>query len=522
MQPYYDKDTDEEFSDNTSVEGINYRPQTAPPSPITELEEFKRFLIQSYYRQREFYILEKAQHYQNQLIQRDFHKYDLDNPEGQRSCKKYLKTLEEMCIIYQVKTLSRDYRNTFSKAYKILYKEDRLCYLPEILDSAQEGFPYLWVNSEKFVFSPDVLSKGSKLIELFYKVQHVIRLSFSRTLKESPEFSSKLLKQDIIRILEDFDQIWVDFEKLYVKELMDIEAKARRFILLAIEIDKEMTSIEIREKLRGKILVTSENYIQKKEQFCKVIAQINTVANVEGKGRDDLGINILLEAEGITRRVTKEQSSAVRNLADSIKANFQKFREQMRKYEGNIEMVDPQLKNNQELVDLLVEYESQWEKGLYYLLDPTKCQQLMYFSHIIETTAEKYQQFQEQLECRDSDIFVTIPCLIALKYLENEDRNICTYFLPKLKEETSKLYQQYAQLKNEFLEWRNLHTKQYEYYNILEKQLLGIPLNEKEQIALQNFKLDNIMQKIRQMSIELQRYNAIEWNYFIDAAINNN
>ena len=42
---------------------------------------------------------------------------------------------------------------------------------------------------------------------------------------------------------------------------MDIEAKARRFILLAIEIDKEMTSIEIREKLRGKILVTSENYI---------------------------------------------------------------------------------------------------------------------------------------------------------------------------------------------------------------------------------------------------------------------
>ena len=41
-------------------------------------------------------------------------------------------------------------------------------------------------------------------------------------------------------------------------------------------------------------------------QFCKVIAKINSVANVEGKGRDDLGVNILLEAEGITRRVTKE------------------------------------------------------------------------------------------------------------------------------------------------------------------------------------------------------------------------
>lgn len=47
---------------------------------------------------------------------------------------------------------------------------------------------------------------------------------------------------------------------------MEIEAKARRFILQAIETDKEMTSIEIREKLRGRILVTSDNYIQKKRE----------------------------------------------------------------------------------------------------------------------------------------------------------------------------------------------------------------------------------------------------------------
>ena len=45
---------------------------------------------------------------------------------------------------------------------------------------------------------------------------------------------------------------------------MDIEGKARRFILQAIQIDKEMQSIEIREKLRGKILVTSESYLSLK------------------------------------------------------------------------------------------------------------------------------------------------------------------------------------------------------------------------------------------------------------------
>jgi hypothetical protein len=52
MQFYYDKDTDDDcinfkllgsVSDTTSVDGLIYRPQTAPPSPISDLEEFKRF-----------------------------------------------------------------------------------------------------------------------------------------------------------------------------------------------------------------------------------------------------------------------------------------------------------------------------------------------------------------------------------------------------------------------------------------------------------------------------------------------
>ena len=38
------------------------------------------------------------------------------------------------------------------------------------------------------------------------------------------------------------------------------------------------------------------------------------------------------------------------------------------------------------------------------------------------------------MEFRDSDIFVNIPCLIILKHLENEDKNICAYFLPMLKD----------------------------------------------------------------------------------------
>ena len=121
------------------------------------------------------------------------------------------------------------------------------------------------------------------------------------------------------------------FPQCYVKELMSIEASARRHVSNAIEFEKQLTSIEIREKLKGKILVNCEDYIQLKikvlfgdgghilAKICQILSQINAVANVDGSGRDDLGHEILTEAEGISRRITKEQSKAVRNLAESIK-----------------------------------------------------------------------------------------------------------------------------------------------------------------------------------------------------------
>ena len=75
---------------------------------------------------------------------------------------------------------------------------------------------------------------------------------------------------------------------------------------------------------------------------------------------DDLGNDVLLAAEGIYRRITPTQSKAVRNLADKIKKTFNDFKNLLRKYDTNIEVVDPQLKNNSELVEVLVEFENSW------------------------------------------------------------------------------------------------------------------------------------------------------------------
>ena len=66
-----------------------------------------------------------------------------------------------------MKTSSREYRGEFSQAYRVLFVDDSLSYLTEILDSAQEGFPFLYVNGEKYMFSQDVLEAGQKLFNGF-------------------------------------------------------------------------------------------------------------------------------------------------------------------------------------------------------------------------------------------------------------------------------------------------------------------------------------------------------------------
>ena len=46
------------------------------------------------------------------------------------------------------------------------------------------------------------------------------------------------------RYLKDFDKNWVNYEQIYVLELMLIEADARLFITEAIESEKQLTAIE--------------------------------------------------------------------------------------------------------------------------------------------------------------------------------------------------------------------------------------------------------------------------------------
>ena len=61
---------------------IPIRASTAPPRPLTEIEEFRR--------SSDFLLLENTVMMSDHLKQRPDEKYDIDSEDGQRACKRFL------------------------------------------------------------------------------------------------------------------------------------------------------------------------------------------------------------------------------------------------------------------------------------------------------------------------------------------------------------------------------------------------------------------------------------------------
>ena len=388
------------------------------------------------------------------------------------------------------------------------------------------------------------------------------------------ESEFELINLNLISFLEEFDLLWTQYENIYVHELMVIESQSRRYISDAILAESQLSDIEKLHKESGQVFENVKNksdLLLANQSFTKVLAKINSVANFEGHGRDDLSVEILQAANEVLLKITACESQNLRKLAKKILESYQMLRDLFKKYNENIEIVDPQLRNNPDLVEALVEYEKGWEKGKIYLLNSKRCDQLIFFTNVIEGLYEKYPLFKENLECCDSEVFVQIPSIMLLKKVEREDNDICEVFLPQIMEAESVCYQIFTQIKADLfrindkfmiLREKNVQAKKsnnqntfsmnekssfgyktllksnkqnsetgknapkkfnYDFYNFLEKKILSEVFsgnNDGSFFSNEDLEvLDKSVLSLRHLSIEMQRFNPMEWNAFLDIAI---
>lgn len=127
---------------------------------------------------------------------------------------------------------------------------DRTAFLVDILDSAQEAEPAMWVNGEKYVFSECIVEDG---VELYQKLQQI-----NVTIPEAKSISDLYALKALI---ESFDRLWCKYESAYVGELMVIERDARRYLYDLCDNKDEP------------------------ELFFAALGHLNSVANTQGQGR---------------------------------------------------------------------------------------------------------------------------------------------------------------------------------------------------------------------------------------------
>ena len=76
--------------------------------------------------------------------------------------------------------------------------------------------------------------------------------------------------------------------------LILIEAEASRFITEVIDMEKELTSLEHREKSHVRILMYIPNYNQKWLNLIQILEKINSITNSDAIRLDDLSFDFLL------------------------------------------------------------------------------------------------------------------------------------------------------------------------------------------------------------------------------------
>lgn len=75
-----------------------------------------------------------------------------------------------------------------------------------------------------------MIETGKKLFKNFCQLLYDTKESYQRICEEQSYQAIVEIVDEIRSILEEFDTNWVEYEKLYVIELMLIEQDARRYI----------------------------------------------------------------------------------------------------------------------------------------------------------------------------------------------------------------------------------------------------------------------------------------------------
>eukprot|EP00916_Digyalum_oweni_P023101 GHVL01038388.1.p1 GENE.GHVL01038388.1~~GHVL01038388.1.p1 ORF type:complete len:571 (+),score=143.75 GHVL01038388.1:24-1736(+) len=453
---------------------------------------------------------------------------NLHTRDGSSSCDRLLQSIVEASKILGIPVGDRSYRQVFTKNYRALFPDEDHHYRPDVLQAALESYSMIWVNGERFDFSEKVLKDGVVLSNAWKKMLNVGNQS-----------------SELRNVLCELDRAWVMFEQSYIIHLIEIERRARRFVIEAIEIDREMRTLEAQMK------TNTTRYIHLVNMFFDQISILNGVANFQRKRKDfpveilDIGQNIIEES--------KKNKMLLLGVAEEVVHEYSNIRDYMKRASLVPEKIDPHLCNNTDMVECLVCMEDAWEKGNKYLKNGPYMESVIefvtYLTNIFTSSKNSFDlirltELKESIQDHHPSALLIIPRLVTFHYLiyhqkiiyyndkkynKNNEILPLELFIKWFKQPDNILYinneiqnipYEMKPLFDSFEDILNFNNDFDLTMNITLSKILDIQCNINNNGDIMNNLLNNFSKNIEYISLLAQRTYTVDWNEYLQITLN--
>lgn len=449
---------------------------------------------------------------------------------GDSAETQFLAHLAEAVEAWGVELAPRDYRDAFTANYRKLLPGHAPHYRASVLAASARsarGAVAMYVNADKYEFSTEAVRKAERLQSVLHQLGGVLdRWHESRgPLCRTPRPG----RPEVKAALALLDSSWATFEHRYISDLIEIEGKARRLVVEAIEQEQALQRLDA----KWGSLREHPEYIEARRRLVACIARINAVANSRRRGRDDLGADIL-ECAYTTRRrcrtglddacVKSRALVAAKVLATDVIDSFDNLRRYLRDAERHLERIDPNLRNNVGLVTRLVDWEETWELGARYVQQP------LLFEGIVGLVAEilAAERLAPELvqKCHDCDaeVFLALPRLVLLYFLAApaERAELPRSLLPhrfgplgdghaEPDAELQEFAERFASVWQQAIASRSEEAKRQAWHVLLARAVVGSGGANVEGEGLCP-EVEQLMRELEGWSMELQRHCAPDWS----------
>eukprot|EP00929_Paragymnodinium_shiwhaense_P050681 TRINITY_DN25527_c0_g1_i1.p1 TRINITY_DN25527_c0_g1~~TRINITY_DN25527_c0_g1_i1.p1 ORF type:complete len:573 (+),score=117.62 TRINITY_DN25527_c0_g1_i1:113-1831(+) len=381
---------------------------------------------------------------------------------GTTACSSVLEELQEALkrVGGPAAAADRRYRNCFSLNYRCLFIEDSRLYHRNVFKAAFQSRAPITVNGKEYKLSKETIQLAVNLTVNWNRLEEL--LSMWRAAESSTAGGSCGRGQlspgrgEVLSVLCGLDQAWAAFEHAYVSELMQIEKLSRAKLVDAIHLASQLQRQQRPEDL---VFSFDGRAAEMRQQLMACLCDMNAVANIRRKGRDDLRVDVLDCALATLRRCEAARrlhagaaggyqssgaggsssstssgssysscgmgKSAAEVLAKDVIESFHAMCVYLSELgKRGIELVDPHLCNNEGLVSRLEDIEQSWDVANQYLLRQGTMGALGDVVEQLSLLQKADGDFERMCEACDVELFLVLPRIVWLCFLSEPGKHM--------------------------------------------------------------------------------------------------